>query len=144
MFHRGLGSWTVLLSVGLAVLVGCEGGAPAAESGGVTSGQPEATDVVSVSSTGQMTVDMDAIFPAGEGRDLVLNNCQSCHTWVPIVVLQMNEDEWNRWGMDHRQRVPGISDEEFETLKSYLIANFNPNSEVPELPPVLLESWTTY
>lgn len=102
------------------------------------------TSVVTTSADGQMTVDMDAIFPAGEGRDLLLNNCQSCHTWVPVVVLQMAEDEWARWRQDHRARVPGLSDAEFETLYAYLVENFNPDRPVPELPPVLLESWTTY
>lgn len=91
-----------------------------------------------------MRVDMDAIFPAGEGRELLLNNCQNCHTWVPIVVLQMNEQEWNRWAVEHRGRVSGIGDEEFATLHRYLISNFNPDRPVPELPAALLESWTTY
>jgi mono/diheme cytochrome c family protein len=87
---------------------------------------------------------MDAIFPPGEGRSLVLNNCQSCHTWVPIVVLQMNEAEWERSSTEHRGRVQGLSDQEFETLYAYLKASFTPDTPVPDLPPALLESWTTY
>lgn len=94
--------------------------------------------------TGTIQVDMDAIFPAGPGREILLNNCQSCHTWVPVVVLQMTEDEWFRWGVEHRQRVSGLSDDEFDTLYRYLVDNFNPERPVPELPPALLESWTTY
>ena len=50
-------------------------------------------------------VNMDEIFPPGEGRDLVLNNCQNCHTFVPIVVLQMEEEAWTRNSIDHRERV---------------------------------------
>ena len=42
--------------------------------------------------------------PAGSGRDLVLNNCQNCHTFVPIVILQMEEAAWTRNGVDHRPR----------------------------------------
>lgn len=91
-----------------------------------------------------MTVNMDAIFPEGEGREILLNNCQSCHTWVPVVVLGMNEDEWARWRQDHRARVPGIPDDRFEILYDYLVTNFNPDTPVPDLPPALLESWTTY
>jgi hypothetical protein len=87
---------------------------------------------------------MDEIFPAGAGRDLVLNNCQNCHTFVPIVILQMDEDGWTRSSLDHRGRVTGLSDEEFNTLYTYLKANFNPNRPVPKLPQELLESWTTY
>ena len=74
----------------------------------------------------------------------MLNNCQPCHTWVPIVVLQMQEDEWFRWSIEHRQRVSGLTDEEFDTLYRYLVANFNPDRPVPDLPPALLESWTSY
>ena len=92
----------------------------------------------------EVTVDIDKIFPPGEGRDLVLNNCQSCHVWVPIVILQMNKDEWKRNSLDHRDRVEGLSDQEFELLYDYLASTFTPNRPVPELPPALLEAWTAY
>ena len=89
-------------------------------------------------------VDMDQIFPPGEGRDLVLNNCQNCHTWVPIVVLGMNETEWARSSMEHRGRVEALEDDGFETLYAYLSSTFTPERPVPELPPSLLETWTNY
>lgn len=140
MRRRSTGFRGLVTAAAFALLPACGDGAAAGTAdAGATSTGPVTTDA-----SGQMRVDMDAIFPAGEGRDLVLNNCQSCHTWVPIVVLQMNEEEWNRWAVEHRGRVGGISDEEFATLHAYLIENFNPNTEVPELPPALLESWTTY
>jgi mono/diheme cytochrome c family protein len=126
------------LFAGLLVLAGCGGSAPAAESSG------SSTETVTVGADGQMRVDLDAIFPAGQGRDLLLNNCQSCHTWVPVVVLQMNEEEWNRWAVEHRGRVGALTDDEFSTLHAYLIRNFNPSTPVPELPPAMLEAWTTY
>lgn len=125
----------------LVLVVGCDSGdttpdaAPAAA---------PSSEVVTTSADGQMTVNMDAIFPEGEGREILLNNCQSCHTWVPVVVLGMNEDEWARWRQDHRARVPGIPDDRFEVLYEYLVTNFNPDTPVPDLPPALLESWTTY
>ena len=50
-------------------------------------------------------------------RELVLQNCQSCHTIVPIVVLQMDKDQWARNSLDHRERVPGLSDEEFAGIQ---------------------------
>jgi hypothetical protein len=56
----------------------------------------------------------------------------------------MNEQEWDRWSREHRQRVEGLVDDEFSTLLSYLKVNFNPDTPVPELPPALLEAWTTY
>jgi mono/diheme cytochrome c family protein len=108
-------------------------------------GGPSGDDAATAVTSGDaLRVDIDAIFPAGPGRDLLLNNCQSCHTWVPVVVLQMQEEEWFRWSIEHRQRVSGLTDEEFATLYDYLVANFNPDRPVPELPPALLESWTSY
>lgn len=94
--------------------------------------------------TGPITVDLDAIFPPGPGRDLVLNNCQSCHVWVPIVILQMDEAAWSRNGLEHRERVSGLSDEEFERLYAYLSSTFTPDRPVPDLPQPLLEAWTSY
>ena len=89
-------------------------------------------------------VNLDEIFPPGEGRDLVLNNCQNCHTFVPIVVLQMDADAWTRNSIDHRDRVTSLTDEEFKTLYSYLRANFHPGRPVPTLPKALLDTWTSY
>src|SRR5262245_37286227 len=89
-------------------------------------------------------VNIDEIFPSGRGRDLVLNNCTSCHTIVPIVVLQMTKDEWERNSRDHRGRVSALSDPEYKTLYDYLIANFNPQRPVPKLPTELLDTWTSY
>lgn len=89
-------------------------------------------------------VNINEIFPAGRGRDLLLNNCTSCHTFVPIVVLQMNKEEWERNGRIHRSRVPSLSDPDFETLYQYLAANFNPDRPVPTLPKELLATWTSY
>lgn len=94
--------------------------------------------------TGPNHVDINKIFPSGPGRELVLNNCTSCHTFVPIVVLQMNKDEWERSSRNHRSRVPGLNDDEFRTLYTYLVANFNPDHPVPALPKELLATWTTY
>jgi mono/diheme cytochrome c family protein len=89
-------------------------------------------------------VNLDEIFPPGEGRDLVLNNCQNCHTFVPIVVLQMDADAWTRNSIDHRDRVTSLTDEEFKTLYTYLRANFHPGRPVPTLPKALLDTWTSY
>jgi len=84
------------------------------------------------------------VFPEGAGRDLVLDNCQSCHVLVPILVLPLDEAAWYRSSLEHRERVEGLTDNEFETLYQYLESNFTPDRPTPELPPALLDSWTTY
>lgn len=84
------------------------------------------------------------IMPAGRGRDLVLANCQSCHVLVPIFILPLDEAAWYRNSLEHRERVEGLSDGDFEELYRYLAANFTPDRPVPELPPALADAWTTY
>lgn len=138
-----------LVAIAVLAITSCGGGAPAGDAGQSSStGQPAASNPAS--GTGKTTagasasrVNMDEIFPAGAGRDLVLNNCQNCHTFVPIVVLQMDEEGWTRSSLDHRQRV-NVSDDDFKSIYTYLKANFNPDRPVPQLPKELLESWTTY
>ena len=105
---------------------------------------PEAHATAKLPTKASAKVNIDAIFPAGKGRDLVLNNCTSCHTIVPIVVLQMTKEAWERNSRDHRGRVSVLSDAEYKTLYDYLIANFNPQRPVPELPKELLDTWTSY
>ena len=115
--------------------------------GGVSAGEEDVgrgADPLPAASTDPVTVDIDAIFPPGSGRDLVLNNCQNCHVWVPIVILQMDEAAWFRSSLEHRGRVEALSDAEFETLYAYVSSTFTPDRPVPELPPSLLEAWTSY
>ncbi|MBM3772427.1 MAG: hypothetical protein FJW27_14315 [Acidimicrobiia bacterium] len=143
--------WRRLLSIaGAAALAACGGGsAPQSSDQGTPSAHGTTPagargDNNSAAAASVTKVNMDEIFPQGAGRDLVLNNCQNCHTFVPIVILQMDEDAWTRSSLDHRPRVTGLSDDEFTTLYTYLKANFNPSRPVPKLPKELLESWTTY
>ena len=116
---------------------GSTGGAPA---GGASQSGAKAAEA----SSAPIKVDMNKIFPAGPGRDLVLENCQNCHTFVPIVVLQMDKDAWYRSSLDHRGRVPNLTDDQFKTLYEYLVSNFGPDHAVPTLPKELLKTWTSY
>ncbi len=84
------------------------------------------------------------VLPAGPGRELVLNNCQSCHVLVPILVLRMDAAAWYRNSLEHRERVEALGDEEFEILYDYLSSEFTPDRPVPKLPAALLDTWTTY
>jgi mono/diheme cytochrome c family protein len=116
----------------------CGGSTSTEQSGGrAMPPQPDAKTVAA-------KVNIDEIFPPGDGRDLVLNNCQNCHTFVPIVVLQMEEAAWTRNSIDHRERVTQVSDDDFKTLYAYLKANFHPGRPVPTLPKELLDTWTSY
>lgn len=133
----------LLTSVPLLFTVGCgsdSSSASPAGSAGVSSSSPAAGR----GSGSAIKVDLEEIFPPGPGRELVLSNCQNCHTFVPIVVLSMDADAWRRNSLDHRDRVTSLTDEEFSTLYSYLTASFPPDHPVPELPKELLKTWTSY
>ena len=93
---------------------------------------------------GAANVNLNEVFPAGRGRELVLNNCTTCHTFVPIVVLRMSKESWERNSRDHRERVKALSDADFKMLYEYLVTNFNPERPVPKLPQELLDTWTAY
>ena len=127
----------IIVSSALIVLAGCGAADSSAEPH-----QPAKTKPSPSSQSAR--VNIDEIFPPGPGRALVLNNCTSCHTFVPIVVLQMTKEAWQRNSRDHRERVTALSDAEFKTLYEYLMANFNPDRPVPTLPKELLDTWTSY
>ncbi len=94
--------------------------------------------------TRTLKVNMDEIFPPGPGREAMLDNCTTCHTFVPMVVLQMSQSQWDRNARDHRDRVPRMSDADFKAAYEYLAKNFNPDRPVPQLPKELLDTWTDY
>lgn len=125
----------IVLVIG-ALLTACA--TSAAQPG--TSAQPAVQTPAGKSSK----VNLDEIFPAGPGRALVLDNCTTCHTITPIVVVQMTREARERWARDHRDRVPVVSDADYKTLTEYLVENFNPSKPIPQLPKELLDTWTSY
>ncbi|MEX2482454.1 MAG: hypothetical protein WD928_16470 [Gammaproteobacteria bacterium] len=111
---------------------------------------------VTVSAQAQ-DIDLDQIFrcsaseDAGkancsEARDLILNNCTVCHSFVPIVMQQFDSEGWT--GLLERHvgggRVNQLSPEQVQSIHDYLTANFNGELPPPELPPALLSTWTSY
>jgi mono/diheme cytochrome c family protein len=94
--------------------------------------------------TGTAKLNMDEIFPPGDGRAAVLDNCTNCHTIVPLVVLQYPQAQWDNSARNHRSRVPRMSDADFKAAYAYLAKNFNPDRPVPKLPQELLDTWTDY
>ncbi len=81
-----------------------------------------------------------------EARNLIMNNCTVCHTFVPIVMQQFDAGSWQSL-MDRHVgggRVDQLSPQEVAEIRDYLTANFNPDHPQPDLPPELLETWTSY
>ena len=82
------------------------------------------------------------ILPAGKGLPLLLENCGSCHSAACAVKGQRPKGRWLGLKKDHKERVAGLSDEEFDTLFSYLSENFNSSKPEPKLTPEMLEMAT--
>ena len=78
------------------------------------------------------------IFPNAEGRDLVLQNCGTCHGFDRIVLGQRSQDRWESVKSGHRERTPGISDADYDKLFAYLAAHFNPSNPEPKIPAHLM------
>jgi hypothetical protein len=102
-------------------------------------------------------LDLDVIFrcngesgvdPAAcvDQRNVIINNCTVCHTFVPIVMQQWSEDEWRNLLVRHVEngRVGQLSPDDVDALEGYLAATFNADLPPPELPEELLKTWTSY
>lgn len=102
-------------------------------------------------------VDLDVVFrcagkAAGamkscrETRDMIINNCTVCHTFVPIVMQQFEPEGWD--SLLHRHvagdRVGNLKDTQVKIIREFLVSTFNMANEPPELPEELLATWTSY
>lgn len=112
---------------------------PTVRSATATVASTTAPAAAATSASGSGKVDMNAILPPGKGQTLLLNNCTSCHSFVCSVKGQRSVDYWQTIKLGHRERVSSLSDDEFNTLFSYLAENFNDKKPVPELPPALAD-----
>jgi hypothetical protein len=79
-------------------------------------------------------------------RQVLLNDCTTCHTFVPIVMQSFDENGWRGLLTRHVEngRVTQVPPEQIENLRLYLAENFNGELPPPDLPPALLETWTSY
>jgi len=65
--------------------------------------------------------------PDGVGKDLVMNVCTVCHEVTRIVSAKKTKEEWNDTVDKMAARGAKASDEEFETIVTYLAKNFGKN-----------------
>jgi hypothetical protein len=80
------------------------------------------------------------IFPAGAGRDLVMNNCTSCHNVACSAIGQRAPERWDALRDAHRDRVTGA---DVDAIFTYLKTNFGPDKPEPKMPPAFLEGGCT-
>jgi hypothetical protein len=62
--------------------------------------------------------------PDGVGKDLVMNVCTQCHDAARIMSKKRTKEEWNDTVDKMAVRGAKASDEEFETIVTYLTKYF--------------------
>jgi hypothetical protein len=80
------------------------------------------------------------IFPAGAGREPVLNNCGSCHNLACSAIGQRTNARWDALKESHAEKVPGA---DLNVMFDYLKANFNDSKPEPNVPPAFLKGGCT-
>ena len=71
------------------------------------------------------------LLPPGDGRELVLSTCTSCHNLKVVVHARMSRAEWAKSVNDMIQRGAPVFPEEIEPLTTYLSKAFG--TSVPKL-----------
>ncbi len=84
-------------------------------------------------------MNLDEIFPEGEGRELVLQNCNTCHSFLRIVRGKIEIGRWQAVKLRHKDRLKALSDERFNSLFTYVSEDFNSAKPEPKLPRWFLE-----
>jgi len=80
------------------------------------------------------------IFPAGQGRDVVLNNCSSCHNLACSAIGQRTAARWDSLRESHKDK---ITDADAAAAFSYLKSHFNDANPEPKVPPKFLQGGCT-
>lgn len=90
-------------------------------------------------------VNLDTIAPRGKGRDLVIMNCDYCHSWICTVRNQRTFDHWMMVEEVHSGRGwVVLNDEDWDTLWRYLEDNFNDQKPEPDVPPAFKDAGCTH
>jgi len=82
-------------------------------------------------------IDLGALLPPGRGRDLLLTNCDACHSIVCPLRGQRSAGHWENLKQQHTGRLVGLPEEDYNTLFAYLSENVNDIRPEPRLPPQL-------
>lgn len=138
--ERGWGRSAVAL-FGVLLLAACGG----ADSDAVEeTGAPVAAEPMSPAEpAAEAPATIAELFPEGEGQQIVLNNCASCHAVACAAIGQRPEARWTELGEAHAEHVPSLSEEDRRTAFAYLAQHFSDAQPEPNVPPQFLERGCT-
>jgi mono/diheme cytochrome c family protein len=140
MTVRALALAVVMVSV--PVLAACGGGSSVPAQSGETAAAtavPATPPVASAPEPGEPKTVAD-LFPAGPGRELVMNNCASCHNVACSAIGRRTPERWDSLKDAHKEQVSGA---DVDTIFAYLKANFDSSKPEPKVPPQFLEGGCT-
>ena len=82
-----------------------------------------------VAPTGRL--DLDTLYPLGEGRNLVLEYCAGCHGIIPVAIVRRHPGGWasNRQTHEAQELLAGLSTAQIDSMYRYL--NQYRNRDVP-------------
>ncbi|MFW6206356.1 MAG: hypothetical protein ACOC5J_00310 [Gemmatimonadota bacterium] len=144
----GRGFWTrvigaIVPALGLLLVVGCGGGESGEEPAGGSTEESAAQAPEPEQPQAAQPQTVGDIFPEGEGRSLVLNECASCHAAACAAIGQRSPSRWEALQDAHREHIPGMSEEDLETVFTYLQSNFDDSQPEPEIPAAFLQEGCT-
>lgn len=119
------------------LIVGCGGGNQAPHEG--TQTPPAATSAPASTATAA-PASVGDLFPPGEGRDSVLNNCSGCHSVACSTIGQRPRARWEGLQQTHSDRVP---EPELKAAFDYLKVNFDETKPEPKVPAEFLAGGCT-
>ena len=133
----------VAVIFGLA-LAGCGGGGDAdSDVAPINAGVGEADVAADAGPPPDAPATIADLFPEGEGKQIVLSNCTSCHAVACAAIGSRPAPRWDDLREAHGEHVPSLSDEERTTAFDYLAANFSDEQPEPYVPPQFLERGCT-
>lgn len=137
-------AWALPVAV-LLLVAGC-GGGDAGQGGSETGSSGEATGeqaTQQAASENEGPETVADLFPEGEGRELVLNNCAACHAMACAAMGQRTPARWNNIRDSHREHIPSMTEEDLNTVFGYLQDNFDDTQPEPEIPAAFLQRGCT-
>lgn len=94
----------------------------------------------STAASGPEPANVAEIFPGGEGRDVVLNNCGSCHNLACSAIGQRTTARWDALRESHKDK---ITDADAAAAFAYLKSHFNDANPEPKVPAKFLQGGCT-
>jgi len=147
----GRGEWGVtvaqlvfLVAFAWALTACGDGAAPASQdTGPVAASAPSDPPAQLAAAPADEPRTLADLFPEGEGRELVLNNCSACHAAACAAMGQRPSSRWEDLREAHREHVPSLSDEQLRTVFAYLGSNFDDQRPEPFIPARFLDQGCT-